>query len=77
MAGTIVRPRTASMFLLSNPYRTPMACGLGDAIGSIEVGKIADLLIITGDPADPRSHVKHVWQSGESVYDTKEEPRLW
>jgi len=54
-----------------------MACGLGDAIGSIEVGKIADLLIITGDPADPRSHVKHVWQSGESVYDTKEEPRLW
>ena len=54
-----------------------MACGLGDAIGSIEVGKIADLLIITGDPANPRSHVKHVWQSGESVYDTKEEPRLW
>ena len=30
-----------------------------------------------GDPADPRSYVKHVWQSGETVYDTKEEPRLW
>ena len=54
-----------------------MACGLGDAIGSIEVGKIADLIVITGDPADPRSHVKHVWQSGESVYDTEEESRLW
>ena len=54
-----------------------MACGLGDAIGSIEVGKIADLIVITGDPADPRSYVKHVWQSGETVYDTKEEPRLW
>ncbi|MEM9379466.1 MAG: amidohydrolase family protein [Planctomycetota bacterium] len=54
-----------------------MACGLGDAIGSIEVGKIADMLLITGDPADPRSHVKHVWQSGETVYDTSEERRLW
>jgi len=54
-----------------------MACGLGDAVGSIEVGKIADLIVITGDPADPRSYVKHVWQSGETVYDTKEEPRLW
>ena len=54
-----------------------MSCGLGDAIGSIEVGKIADILVITGDPADPRSHVKHVWQSGESVYRTESSRRLW
>ncbi len=54
-----------------------MACGLDQSIGSIEVGKIADLLWITGDPADPRSHVKQVWQSGESVYDTADERRLW
>ena len=54
-----------------------MSCGLGDAIGSVEVGKIADLLVITGDPADPRSHVKRVWQSGETVYDGVNERRLW
>ena len=44
---------------------------------SVEQGKIADLLRITGDPADPRTHVKAVWQSGESVYDISEERRLW
>ncbi len=54
-----------------------MACGLDESLGSIEVGKIADLLWITGDPADPRSFVKAAWQSGESVYDTSEEKRLW
>lgn len=54
-----------------------MACGLDKAIGSIEVGKVADLLWITGDPADPRSFVKQVWQSGESVYNTSDERRLW
>lgn len=54
-----------------------MACGLDESIGSIEVGKIADMLWITGDPADPRSFVKEVWQSGESVYDVSEERRLW
>ena len=54
-----------------------MASELGDVLGSVEVGKIADLVQITGDPADPRSFVKRVWQSGESVYDTAEEPRLW
>lgn len=54
-----------------------MACGLDEAVGSIEVGKVADLLWITGDPADPRSFVKQVWQSGESVYDISAEPRLW
>ena len=54
-----------------------MSAELGDVIGSIEVGKIADLVQITGDPADPRCHVKRVWQSGESVYDAHEGKRLW
>ena len=54
-----------------------MSCGLGDAIGSLEAGKIADVVVITGDPADPRSHVSHVWQSGETVYEIESSRRLW
>jgi imidazolonepropionase-like amidohydrolase len=31
------------------------ACGLGDELGTIEAGKVADLLVVEGDPvADPR-----------------------
>ena len=31
------------------------ACGLGDEIGTVEPGKLADLLVVDGDPlADPR-----------------------
>ena len=55
-----------------------MAVNMQDRIGSIEVGKDADMLRITGDPADPRSWVKHIWQDGESVYDGEEDgERLW
>lgn len=54
-----------------------MSCGLGDVIGSVEAGKIADLIVVTGDPADPRTHVKHAWQSGETVYETEGSRRLW
>jgi imidazolonepropionase-like amidohydrolase len=40
--------------------------GLGDELGSLEVGKIADLLLVDGDPLDLRSPVAGVWQDGEA-----------
>ena len=38
--------------------------GLGDKLGSIEVGKTANLFVTTGDPLDVRSVVKHVFIRG-------------
>ena len=40
--------------------------------GSLEVGKHADILQITGHPADPRSAVERVWIEGHLVYDAEE-----
>jgi len=48
-----------------------MASGLDEQLGSIEVGKVADMIVVTGDPADPRNSIELVWQNGKKVYDTK------
>ncbi len=50
---------------------------IGHRVGSIEVGKDADLLIITGHPADPRSSVETVFIEGQKVYDPAVEKRRW
>lgn len=44
-------------------------------VGSIEAGKDADLVIRTGDPADPRSFVNKVFTNGKVVYDTAKDVR--
>jgi hypothetical protein len=54
-----------------------MAGGIGDSVGSIEVGKDADLLVVTGDIADPRASVELVLQQGNVVYDPETEGRRW
>jgi len=41
--------------------------GLDDEIGSLEVGKAADLLLTDGDPLDLRTPVKGVWLDGVRV----------
>jgi imidazolonepropionase-like amidohydrolase len=52
-----------------------MTAGLGDRLGSLEPGKDADLLLIRGDPVDPRNSVERVWIEGRSVYDVRGERR--
>ncbi|MEM7305138.1 MAG: amidohydrolase family protein [Planctomycetota bacterium] len=52
------------------------AAGIGHRVGSLEVGKDADVLVLTGHPGDPRTSVERVYVDGRSVYDAEEE-RLW
>jgi len=54
-----------------------IAAGIEDKVGSIEVGKHADLLVLTGDPADPRTSVEKVYIEGVLLYDTEQETRRW
>lgn len=54
-----------------------MAGGIGDRVGSIEVGKDADLLVTTGDITDPRHSVELVLQLGKVVYDPARGGRRW
>ena len=50
---------------------------IDDRVGSLEVGKDADILVIAGDPADPRKHVDCVYIDGKRVYDAKQARQRW
>jgi imidazolonepropionase-like amidohydrolase len=44
--------------------------GIDARVGSLEPGKDADILILTGDPSDPRTSIEAVFIEGRKVYDT-------
>lgn len=48
---------------------------IDDRVGSLEVGKDADILITTGSIIDPRNYVTQVFIDGTSVYDTRTDRR--
>ena len=48
--------------------------GIDARVGSLEAGKDADVVVISGDPADPRSRVERVWIEGRDVYDRSDAP---
>ena len=56
------------------PART---AGIADRVGSLEVGKDADILVSNGDPLDPRTSFSAVWVNGEAVYDAARDGRAW
>lgn len=43
--------------------------GLEDRVGSLEVGKDADLVVLTGDPLSVYTHVHQTWIDGAIVFD--------
>jgi cytosine/adenosine deaminase-related metal-dependent hydrolase len=50
---------------------------LKDRIGSLEKGKDADFVILSGDPLDYRTHVLETWVEGRKVFDlSREHDRL-
>jgi len=54
-----------------------MTAGIQKRVGSLEPGKDADVLVIRGDVADPRSAIDAVYIEGRNVYDTATERRRW
>lgn len=56
-----------------NPAR---AMGLGERIGSLEVGKMADVVVFTGDPLDFNTWVEEVYIAGVRAYERKSDVRL-
>lgn len=47
------------------------AFGIDDRVGSLEIGKDADIVITSGDPLDPRSSVRLVLIDGKVEYDPR------
>ncbi len=56
-------------FLEGLTIKTAKALFIEDRIGSLQVGRDADLVLWSGDPLDPRSRVRLVFVNGRLAYD--------
>jgi len=54
-----------------------ITAGIDKRVGSLEAGKDADVLVITGDPGDPRNWIERVYIDGRKIYDTAVGRRRW
>jgi len=51
--------------------------GTGDQVGSVEKGKVADLMITDGDPLEIQTQVKHLYIKGKEVFLENRQTRLY
>ena len=58
--------------LASITLNAAMHLGLEDRIGSIEAGKDADLVVLSGDPFSVRTQVLETWVEGKQIYDASD-----
>lgn len=64
--GIHIPKEEAIAWVTLNPAR---AMGVDQEVGSIEVGKAADLVLWTGDPFSVYTHAQHVYIDGALMYD--------
>jgi len=67
-------PRQAALEAITINPATMM--GLGDRLGSLESGKVANIVILSGDPFDFSTWVEQVYVDGVLAYDRASDPRL-
>jgi len=53
------------------------AFGIDDRVGSLEIGKDADIVLRSGDPLDPRASIKLVMIDGQIEYDRERDGLLF
>jgi imidazolonepropionase-like amidohydrolase len=51
--------------------------GVADQVGSIEPGKVADLILTDGDPLEIATHVEQVWVAGKPISMESRQTRLF
>lgn len=51
--------------------------GVADRYGSLEVGKVANVIVTTGDPLDARTQLRHIFIRGQAVPFTDRHDRLY
>jgi imidazolonepropionase-like amidohydrolase len=71
-AGIPVDRATAMRWLTLNPARS---LGIEDETGSLEEGKMADVVLWSGDPFSVYSHAEKVWVDGALLYDRQDPER--
>ncbi|HET9454079.1 MAG TPA: amidohydrolase [Gemmatimonadaceae bacterium] len=72
--GITITPEQALRWITMNPA---WALGLQDQIGSLEVGKNADVVLWSGNPFSVYSRPEKVWVDGAMLYDRLDPAQRW
>ena len=65
-AGIVIAPERAMTWLTRNPAK---AMGIADRTGTLEAGKMADVVLWSGNPFSSYALAEQVWIDGARVYD--------
>jgi len=72
--GITITPDQAIRWITINPA---WALGLHDRVGSIEVGKNADVVLWSGNPFSVYTRTEKVWIDGALMFDRSDPAQLW
>jgi imidazolonepropionase-like amidohydrolase len=72
LAGIAITPEHAIQWLTQNPAK---ALGILDKTGTLEAGKMADVVVWNGTPFSSYAQAEQVYVDGARVYDRKDPSR--